>query len=1168
MADLRLVARDVAGPTRWRWELVRAGENRPLAQHRVELDPRAWQFQAFTDLHRYVGWNTAPDRRLAGTAEVLAEVGRWAGAQVLGERVAARIAEAARTVRVEVPPHAETLLYQPLDLAHYAGRALAQTPGVGFTFAVPGSPAPKEPVGATLRMLAVFSLPHRTTALGQHRERHRLTRLVREVVGQGRAVELTVVQYGATRERLAAIARAGGWDVVHLSGHGGVGLFALENPDGTRDVVDSRTLAHLLSPTRHRLKLVVASACESAATTTAHTAHLLDLATDPAPAPPDAPVTGVAVALAQALECSVVAMRYPVDDAFATEFAEHFYRRLLTGSPVAAAAREAAAEAAAVVPGVPLSVVAPAVFEVGPELPVAAPVGGVPGSGADRMAHFPAEPERFVGRGAVMARAAAVLAAGSGRPGVLLHGMAGAGKTACAVELAYRHQEDFEAVVFWRARPDLVDLAVRLEAQLGLPVVAEVEVLGEWLTGLLEQRRVLLVLDNLETLEQSDERWVSVWRALTAHRGASRVIGTSRVPLPGVEGLSVSALSRDEALLLTRGLPNLGRMLHPDAAEPTGAVAADRYLVRRVLALVQGHPKLLELADAAAADRRALVTRLNQAEAHAADHGIALSGFFAGDGGRTEADFVAALAHWTLSSLAALPEPARLLARHLARMEEGDRSDPVVGRTWEALWHRLDRPGPAPAPPLTALHDAALARVEDGTVELHPGVAEAIRHDTDPDTGTTFDVVLALWWDHVFHEGARRPGAENSALVLRAALSATPYLIRLGEYSLAAQMLLHAVIRDASPTTVHTALSALRRMTRLTDDESVHGVLAEVLRHVAPLEAETLLRQRLRSTDHAAAARAAGGLFNVLRNAGRLSEALAVAEQARQLGRKAGYGPWAQVQGRAARLQVLGLMGRHHDVLAETEVLRAEMARLPDVPAVGDPVEPWSAREMVLDTACESALALREWETALALNEEAVASKRRRGASSREFARTWFKSFGPLVELDRIDEADRLLRTCQRVFEELGDVSMLIPVFGARAVVEYARGRLDVGLDLQRTALRLGYARGDLGNTATAHHNLASFLARTGGDRAERSAHRLASALLGLVMGKGHDVGGSLALLADDYRAGDEPATFADLVRLVERTPGVRFAEAVGRFGDGDQALAALLDFAERLRRR
>ena len=54
-------------------------------------------------------------------------------------------------------------------------------------------------------------------------------------------VELRVVQYGVTRERLASIVDSGGgWDVLHLSGHGGLGVFLLERPDGSEEGVRRR----------------------------------------------------------------------------------------------------------------------------------------------------------------------------------------------------------------------------------------------------------------------------------------------------------------------------------------------------------------------------------------------------------------------------------------------------------------------------------------------------------------------------------------------------------------------------------------------------------------------------------------------------------------------------------------------------------------------------------------------------------------------------------------------------------------------------------------------------------------------------------------------------------------------------------------------------------------
>ena len=75
------------------------------------------------------------------------------------------------------------------------------------------------------------------------------------------------------------------------------------------------------------------------------------------------------------------------------------------------------------------------------------------------MAWFPDEPRRFVGRTAAMAGASRALAPNSGRTAVLFHGMAGTGRTACALELAYRHQDVFAAAVFWQAPPHGEDFA-------------------------------------------------------------------------------------------------------------------------------------------------------------------------------------------------------------------------------------------------------------------------------------------------------------------------------------------------------------------------------------------------------------------------------------------------------------------------------------------------------------------------------------------------------------------------------------------------------------------------------------------------------------------------------------------------------------------------------------
>lgn len=510
----------------------------------------------------------------------------------------------------------------------------------------------KAPVGDALRMLAVFSLPTATSALALRRERYELSRLVRRVAAKSRRrVELEVAQYGVTRAVLGDLAESGdGWDVLHLSGHGGAGQFLLERVDGSQDPVSTAELVGLLRPLRSRVKLAVVSACQSAAATTAETLRWLGL-DDPAAeleaqaaqeAGQASPV-GVARALVAELGCAVVAMRYPVIDDFAVGFADALYDRVFRHSQpldrAVAAAVPAAAGPAPSVARPAISVGTAAIFGASAAgLSLAPPVGKPILDPAEQvMARFPPEPPRFVGRAEAMAAASAALAPESGRTAVVFHGMAGAGKTACALELAYRHQRAFEALAFWSApTPD-----------------------GQW----------------------RDPRWVPLIGALTGHDGESRVIFTSRFLPSGLDADTVlirpvHALSRDESLLLARELPNLCALLHHEA-EPVRGGKADPELGRRVLTLVQGHPKLLELADAAAADRTRLASQLAAAET--AVDGAALVAFLAkGATALDAAQFLQTLTAWTTDATATLPAPARLLLQALCRIEDTDRDSVIL----------------------------------------------------------------------------------------------------------------------------------------------------------------------------------------------------------------------------------------------------------------------------------------------------------------------------------------------------------------------------------------------------------------------------------------------------------------------------------------------------------
>ena len=127
--------------------------------------------------------------------------------------------------------------------------------------------------------------------------------------------------------------------------------------------------------------------------------------------------------------------------------------------------------------------------------------------------------------------------------------MAGAGKTACALELAYhqRRSPRFRGFV-WHEAPKkdrdiqvaLTRLALDMEKQLPgfkmAHLVDRPEEFRAWLPALsemLEQNSILIALDNLENLLTSDgswkdERWGWLVEALLEHEGFSRVILTSR----------------------------------------------------------------------------------------------------------------------------------------------------------------------------------------------------------------------------------------------------------------------------------------------------------------------------------------------------------------------------------------------------------------------------------------------------------------------------------------------------------------------------------------------------------------------------------------------------------------------------------------------------------------
>ena len=1183
---LLLQAREFRDAASWRWVLTdESGVF--LADHEVRLDPAAWQVEALADLQGYLSWHVAPDRRAADEERVLAELGDWIAEYVLGGPVGRVIARARpATVQVSVPPGqaaATGVLLLPLEAARVGGRPLAAS-GVTFVRQVTTDSAPPKTVGHRLRILGLFSLPDGRLPLNLGRERHALARLVQGTSALGKAVDIRVLQYGVTRELLRDVLEEGeGWDIIHISGHGAPGELLLEKADGTADPVSADALARLLAPARDRAKLITLAASWSAALTVADQRRVLGLspsraqerAPDRADTAGETSVGALAAGLAGQLGCPVLAMRYPVSDEFALQFFDELYQRLMRGNQplpdmVGRVLRQLAGGAS------PVSVISPVLFGAGAvNLRLTAPDRGGPADySTDRlkMAGFPPPPDRFVGRTGTMARANAALAARSGVPGVVLHGMPGAGKTACALELAYGHEHAFEQLVWYKAPDDgmdtrgaLTDFALTLEQYLpGLQLahlLADPAGLGAFLprlTEFMERRRLLIVIDNVESLlsrsgQWRDERWRQLIDALCAHSGAGRLIITTQWPPAGPRLLveAVDALSADESLLLIRELPNLRRLTQGEVPGIEPGVA--RQLALGVLSIAQGHPKLLELADGQAEYPERLAALVAAGDQAWREQGGLPERFFAGSGASASAgDYWHLLAVWTETVAGTLSKGERDLFWFLCCLEEPDREQPVLDGNWADLRTRLhrDEEGPGLDEALAALVASGLAAqsgAEDGgqTYVIHPAVAATGRKQAGLVFQEAVDTEAATFWYNVYQYAAGEvgDGTVSTGLLVRAGLAAIPYFLRLEQWDTAAHLLERAFVRDPSRANAAALLPAIQRLAG--HDERYAVTLALVQQVTDPAAAEATLRTALGSAvasgDYARASVAAGRLADLCAASGRLTEALALAERKAEYTREAGLGPWTELADQARRLQVLTAMGQAGQVLAEVSRLRGELVSLPATAAASETATPWIAREMLLDTGHSAAVQLGRWEDALDLSAALLASLRERGAPVTDVARARFNDYGPLLRLGRSDEALRLLIECRQVFQDGNDIEMLGRTLTALASTEAQRGHGEAAILMERDALRYNYLAGNVPSIAVSYHNLGGYLYRHAGQPGPALACHLTAALVSALTGVG-DARNSVLSAVNDLRdlgpAARLPSDVASLDAAAGEIPG------------------------------
>jgi len=1217
---LFLRVKDFHTPNAFRWVLEdEAGGF--IADHTVRLDPADDEYRALFNLPEYFDYITGLDASLGRRGRLLSEIGEWVGHRLLGDLRNRLAQEAPVVVHIVIPPIADALLALPLEIAYVDGAPLALQ-NVGFAFEIEGEGFSERATVSSIesvRMLAIFSVPPSSSPLNLRRERQLLRMLVRELRGaSSRDVELHVLQYGTTRESVrAALMQGKGWDVIHFSGHGSPGSLILERTDGSPDPVSSVEVAQILRASRVRPKLVMLSACLTAATSVQQALNYLNIDYPDSETLPttfaggtELASTSVARVLVQQLRCAVVAMRYPVEDDFAMAFSAALYKHLFideqTLADAVSSALQSGIDSAASADAV--SIAAPVLFgRAARTLRLIPPRCDRLEPEPARLGYFPPEPLHFVGRVAAMTRASSALALRSDRGGVLFYGMAGGGKTACALELAYHHEatDRFRGFVWYSApkRTDeiamaLRDFAVSLETQIhavvpNVTLASLVDSVDDLRSGLpritaaLERNAVLIVIDNIETLlteegRWRDERWSLLIGSLLSMNGLSRVVMTSRIR-PGdvpdaVENIAVNALPLSEAVLLVRQLPHLSRLL---TGEANGVSAADgRHLLRRTLELVQGHPKLLSIADGLAREPQRLALQLERAGAASDSH--RLDAFFkTGETLYDPGDFIRALYSWTSAVLDTMSSSAQCFFYFLCALEEGDRQSVVLTAAWPRVWQRLGHREQPPEPEelFTRLeHTGLTERYEVADIGyaamVHPGVVEAACLEAGDDFRIVVHSEMARSWLGMMTESYTSYGTapHDTAVIIRAGLSALAYLSRLREWDVCVAVLQRIVALDDSPNTLSATLPLLRRITDVAAGTSyelhAEGLLGKLLHLVhRPKEAADVLQRVVDKAatrgDFATASRICGDLINALRDAGRLEAALALVDKKRDYSKSADLGPWTTLSDEGHRLQILSRLGRNEEALAGVESVLLRMEQLDKIPeSQHEQISEWNFRETVFNIGANAATRLKLWERALELSSGVLETKRRRGATGLDLARIRCNEYHPLKELGLIDEAAAVLSDCRRIAEEENDLRLLCATTSAYADLESHIGHVRRAVDFEKISLGYAYAIGDPSVIQLTHRSLAFRLTTAGACAREVFAHLIATTLFA-ILGNHHAAqtieafSRTVSTLNDGTSA--LPRDFTHLCTIVEESVHVPFKTAVENLVAPGEALDAML---------
>ncbi|MDM8557401.1 CHAT domain-containing protein [Candidatus Parabeggiatoa sp. HSG14] len=738
---------------------------------------------------------------------------------------------------------------------------------------------------------------------------------------------------------------------------------------------------------------------------------------------------------------------------------------------------------------------------------------------------------------------------------------------------------------------------------------ARYESMRENLLAVLESYPILLLIDNFETnllAEKAgyvckDPEWTELLTAfVTRLQGQSRVIMTSRhrpnfsynPDLTGFQNLSglntkgsgsdltgfqnLSGLNREKGVVwLSLGpLPNNEAWLYLQSHEALKQLwySDDKHLVYQVLKISHGHPLIMQRLGDLAHDKDALVAALSRL----AEKGFKqLPDLVSGSDAQQEQER-RYLEDVAIGAVDVLLERLSLEGRQLLWMVTRA-LEPVpllvLAKVWENTAENVIAIGPLLKRELT---ESGLLQQEgerfESVFSFHELVRErctAWMEQHPEDCGERDAKQIGQAYGEQYASLFKELVGSDKETATEMGRRAITYLVRAEAFEALGGFASNVVINTKNPQQLQAIIAELETVveqvpagrtrwyirTSLADalGRSGQPQLALPFYAVSASEAEA-------AQNWADVAWSCQSWANALRDVGQLQLARETFQRAAQAYRKANS---AKVDIMGSEIEALRIDIMLGEVETALPAIEQRLAQIRDwwqrhqqgetLTAATD--ADFLARVFIgaLDIAQSAHHALKHWQDCLDLLTETEKVDQACGESEHVLAMSRFNRHTALIELGRLDEAQRVLEGCLQVDTNVGDLAGQAQDLYALADVWDERGDVSRAIELQRQALAICERLPNPEDRAISHGNLSTYLHKVG-QIEEGARHRLVQIVYYIVIGNqqklfGGECLGNLAILLQEAK---EKGTtyplprFNELLQLAEFSGLRRWLEERG----------------------